>query len=330
MLAIRLHALGDVVITLPYLKALSEDHPETAIDFVTLAENADIPRAVALFDRVFAIGGGRSPRGHLVAATALAPRLMARRYDVVVDLQRNRASRWMRRMIAPKAWSEFDRYSARSAGERTQETITFAGLGGPTTTAPLPMHDPAAGLQLLYQAGWNGRDPLVVLNPAGCWNTKNWPLAAYIDFARLWRQSTPWSATRFLLLGTASLAASAAEIRAELGATVLDLVGRTSPAEAYAILRRAALIVTDDSGLMHMAWVSGVPTVALFGASRAYWSAPQGAHTRTLDSSDMPCGQCMQPVCALGDVRCLKRHTPARVYELARELTDSVAMASAL
>lgn len=317
------------MITLPYLRALSENYSEAAIDFVTLAENADIPRALTLFDHVFAIGGGRSPRRHLVAATALAPRLIARRYDVVLDLQRNRASRWMRRMIAPKAWSEFDRYSAQSAGERTRQTIAFAGLGGRMTAAPLPMRNPAAGLQLLYAAGWNGHDPLVVLNPAGCWATKNWPVSAYIEFARLWQASAPWSETRFLLLGTPSLAASAAEIREALGATVIDLVGRTSPADALAIVQKASLIVTDDSGLMHMAWVTGVPTVALFGASRAYWSAPQGVHTRTLDSSDMACGQCMQPVCALGDVRCLTRHTPSRVYELARQLTDSPLVGSA-
>ncbi len=49
------------MITLPYLRALSENYSEAAIDFVTLAENADVPRALTLFDHVFAIGGGRSP-----------------------------------------------------------------------------------------------------------------------------------------------------------------------------------------------------------------------------------------------------------------------------
>jgi heptosyltransferase-2 len=325
VLAIRLHALGDVLITLPYLQALREDYPDVAVDFVTLAENAGIPQAVTLFDHVFPLGGGRSRRRQLVAATALAPRLMARRYDVVLDLQRGRVSRWLRWLIAPRAWSEFDRFSPQAAGERTRQTIAFAGLGGRMPTARLRLRDASAGLELLRTSGWDSHDHLVVLNPAGGWRTKNWPLAAYAEFARLWQGAAPWSHTRFLILGTPSLAPRAAELRAMLGSVVIDLVGRTTPAQAFSIVQRASLVVSDDSGLMHMAWVSGVPTVALFGASRAEWSAPQGPHTRTLDSSDLPCGQCMSPECALGDIRCLTRQTPARVYELARALTEAAA-----
>jgi heptosyltransferase-2 len=320
VLAIRLQALGDVVITLPYLQALGDRYPEAAIDLVTLDEYAEIPRSLALFDHVFAVGGGRSTRRQLASATALVPRLLGRRYDVVLDLQRNRVSRWIRGLIRPRGWSEFDRYSAVPAGERTRRTIAFAGLDGrPTTVSIRPRH-PTVGVTTLRAAGWNGRDRLVVLNPAGCWYTKQWPLTAYIEFARLWRRDGPWPDVRFLVLGLPSLAPRVAELRAALGGSLIDLVGHTSQAEAMAIVRRASLMVSDDSGLMHMAWVSGVPTVAVFGASRADWAAPQGTHARTLESSDLPCGQCMRPECAIGGAPCLSRHTSARVYALARGL----------
>lgn len=330
VLAIRLQALGDVVITMPYLQALGDRYPDAGIDFVTLAEYADIPRSLALFERVFALGGGRSPRQQLAAATALVARLIGRRYDVVLDLQRNRVSRWMRGLVSPPAWSEFDRFSAMPAGERTRRTIAFAGLDGRPATVPIRPIDPNAGLDALAGAGWNGRDHLVVLNPAGCWHTKNWPLSAYIEFARLWHEAGPWRDSRFLVLGTPSLAARAAELRAALGASVIDLVGRTTQADALAIVRRASLMVSDDSGLMHMAWVSGVPTVALFGASRADWAAPQGMRARTLDALDMPCGQCGRTTCAIGDVPCLTRHTPQRVFELALAVTADVPQGAAL
>src|SRR4029077_10680441 len=60
ILAIRMQAMGDVVITLPYLRALQRLLPDTVIDFVTRFEHRDIPRAVRLFRHVDGLGGGPS------------------------------------------------------------------------------------------------------------------------------------------------------------------------------------------------------------------------------------------------------------------------------
>ncbi|MDZ7343291.1 MAG: hypothetical protein ONA90_02130, partial [candidate division KSB1 bacterium] len=111
ILAIRLQALGDVVITLPYLQSLKNNLPKTQIDFLTRKETEEIPRRLDLFDRVFSIGGGRSFKRQVCCALLLLPRLYARRYDVVIDLQRNPLSRWIRRLLHPPSWSEFDRFS---------------------------------------------------------------------------------------------------------------------------------------------------------------------------------------------------------------------------
>src|ERR1700733_3050749 len=119
LLAIRLHAIGDVVITLPYLRALQQSLPGTDIDFLTREEDASIPRALRLFRFVEQLGGGRSERRQLLLTPLLAPRLLARRYDVVRDLQNNRVSRTIRRLARPRAWAQFDRESPLPAGERT-------------------------------------------------------------------------------------------------------------------------------------------------------------------------------------------------------------------
>ena len=162
----------------------------------------------------------------------------------------------------------------------------------------------------------------MVLNPAGCWPTKNWPLENYAAFARRWREGPRGAGMRFVVLGTSALADKAAFLRAQLGDALIDLVGRTTPSEAFAVVRRASLVLSEDSGLMHMAWVSGVPTLALFGSSRADWSAPLGQRSLCLSSSDLPCGECMSDVCAMGDVRCLTRYSPAVVYERALTLVS--------
>jgi len=72
--------------------------------------------------------------------------------------------------------------------------------------------------------------------------------------------------------------------------------------------------------LMHMAWVSGIPTLAIFGSSRSDWSTPLGKHTKLLSSSDLECGNCLREVCIFGDNRCLTRYSPAFIFEKAQEL----------
>ena len=58
---------------------------------------------------------------------------------------------------------------------------------------------------------------------------------------------------------------------------------------------------------MHLAWVQGVPTLAVFGSTRSAWSRPEGPRTDGFYSEDLSCGACMQPVCARGDLLCLAR-----------------------
>jgi len=96
-------------------------------------------------------------------------------------------------------------------------------------------------------------------------------------------------------------------LREALGERLFDFAGRTSPGMALALVSLASLVVSDDSGLMHLAWVQGVPTVALFGSSRSSWSRPEGPRSDGVYSEDLACGACMQPVCGRGDLLCLTR-----------------------
>lgn len=321
ILAIRLQAIGDVVITLPYLKDVKKRYRAAELDFLTRDEAQEIPRQVRFFDRVFSIAGGRSFKLQLLHTLILLPRLLARRYDVVVDLQNNEISRLVRQSLQPKGWSEFDKVSPIPAGERTRFAIEAGGLGPVCLDPGIPMKVDGLGWDVLKGAGWRPGTYLVVLNPAGLHPTRNWPLDNYLEFARLWRQrfSEP---TQFLVLGLESLAPRARALKERIGPELIDLVGRTTAAEALAIVQRTQLVVSEDSGLMHMAWVSGVPTLALFGSSRGDWSRPLGSLSRCLHSGDLPCGFCMEAVCRYGDNHCLTRYTPSRVFELALALAS--------
>jgi ADP-heptose:LPS heptosyltransferase len=272
--------------------------------------------AIGIFRSVMTLpaGSGRLRRVLISLRTGLS--LRRRRYDIVLDLQRNYVSRIIRMISGAPSWSEFDRFSPLPAPERVLSTISRAGVPTPAHEIPVTFSDSMSGTarRILSEEGWDGSTRLVVFNPAGLWRTRNWPLSNYVELYRLWSRREP---LRVLVLGTARVKEKGAFIGRESGSEVINLAGRTTAGEAFAILRHAAIIVTEDSGLMHMAWAAGVPIVALFGSSRSDWSAPQGERAVCMDSSDLECGCCMEADCRFGDVHCLTRHSPHDVLEAA-------------
>jgi ADP-heptose:LPS heptosyltransferase len=321
ILAIRLQAQGDVVITLPYLQCLRNSMPSgTRLDFLTRKEVDDIPKNLDLFDHVYSIGGGRNPKRQLLSTCLLLPKLYVQRYDVIIDLQNSTLSRIVRRVLRPTAWSAFDRFSPRSAGERNRLTIEAVGLGNVQLDSRLRLRRSFPATSILKHRGLIDTHSLVVLNPAGAFATRNWGIQNYVLFARQWLQR--WPNTRFLVLGTSFIAEKAACLESELGERLINLVGQTTPSEVFALLQRVTLVLSEDSGLMHMAWVSGTPVLALFGSTRSDWSRPLGPRSLVLDSSDLPCGNCMQATCARGDVFCLTRRSPAEVFARAVSLLE--------
>ena len=319
ILAIRLQALGDVVITLPYLQGLRSSMPvDTRLDLLTRREVEDIPKNIVLFDHVYSIGGARNLKQQLLSTCLLLPKLLIQRYDVIIDLQNSILSRIVLKTLRPTAWSAFDRFSPRSAGERNRLTIEAIGLGSNQMDTRLRLRRPLSAMAILNREGLTDAERLVVLNPGGAFATRNWEMHKYVQFARKWLQR--WPDTKFLVLGTSFIAEKAAFLESELKGHLINLVGQTSPSEVFWLLQRVTLVLSEDSGLMHMAWVSGTPVVALFGSTRSDWSRPLGPHSLVLDSSDLPCGSCMQATCRRGDVFCLSRHSPEEVFARALSL----------
>jgi ADP-heptose:LPS heptosyltransferase len=199
-------------------------------------------------------------------------------------------------------------------------TIEAVGLGNNQLDNHLRLRRSSPAAAILTNSGLIDTDPLVVLNPAGAFATRNWEMHKYVLFARQWLQR--WPSTKFLVLGTSFIAEKAAFLESELGEHLINLVGTTTPSEVFALLQRATLVLSEDSGLMHMAWVSGTPVLALFGSTRSDWSRPLGLRSLVLDSSDLPCGNCMQATCRRGDVFCLSRRSPGEVFARAVSLLE--------
>ena len=315
ILEIRFQALGDTIITLPYLQDFKRLHPAIEIDLLTRKEVSAIPKGIQLFDHVYEIGGGRNAKIIFLLTVLKIPLLLSRQYDAVLDLQNNKISRFVRKAIAAKAFVEFDRSSPRSAGERTAETISALGLGPVDRSTKFifknkfsSMFEPTARVT-------------IVLNPAGYCSSRNWPIKNYIDYAKIWIAELK-NDVNFLLLLMPSRQSVADQLREAIGSGCVDLTGKADQVEAFEIISRCSLMLSEDSGLMHMAWVQGIPTIALFSSSRKDWAAPQGQRSVCLDSSDLVCGPCQLEECKFGDNRCLTRYTPQQVFEISQRLLN--------
>ncbi|MBS1507145.1 MAG: glycosyltransferase family 9 protein [Bacteroidetes bacterium] len=318
----RYQALGDLMIILPYLQSLKVQLPHTQFHLLTRTEVALIPENLLLFDKVISIGGGRNAKLQFVIGLLLLPRLWWQGYKVVADLQNHRISKIMRKLLFPVAWCEFDRSSKNYAGERTRATLETLGLGKVEIFPSLNFRRAIRTDELLRRNGYEQGKNLVVINPAGAFVSRQWPIENYIAFCRLWQEK--YTSTQFVILGLKSIRSKAVELKNAVVANLIDLTEQTSTLEAFAIVAHASLVLTEDSGLMHMAWVQGRPTLALFGSSPSYWSSPLGAWSRCLNSSDLPCGDCFSDSCRFGDVHCLTRYSPTQVFHEAELLLSTV------
>ena len=145
--------------------------------------------------------------------------------------------------------------------------------------------------------------------PAKCW-----PTTHYAELARRLRDD---SGLPVLLLGSPKEAALCAAIARQSPGASEALAGQTSLAEAMALIAAARGVVSNDSGLMHVAAAFGVPQVAAFGSTSPEHTPPLNPRARVLwlkHELDLKCAPCFDRSCRFGHTRCLTELTPARAH----------------
>jgi heptosyltransferase-2 len=149
---------------------------------------------------------------------------------------------------------------------------------------------------------------------------KRWPASHFAELAKS-------VASPVVLLGSAKEAPLCHEIAAAAGAgRCFDLSGKTSLADAFALIAGAKAVVSNDSGLMHVAAAFGVPQVALFGSSSPLHTPPLNDRAQVIwlkqDVAYQPpleCSPCFERECPLGHTRCLNDITPEAVLAALRD-----------
>jgi len=172
--------------------------------------------------------------------------------------------------------------------------------------------------RLLTGKGWRPGEPLLGIH-AGATNSsaKRWIPERYAEVGDRLAAS---HGARVVVLGGRKEIVLAERIRSSLRTPPIYLAGETSLAELMGLVGKLNLLVTNDSGPMHLGSALSVPTVAVFGPTDERETGPLGPHCRVV-RKHVECSPCLHKECPV-DHRCMLQVDIDDVYEVARELIE--------
>jgi lipopolysaccharide heptosyltransferase II len=313
VLAVRFSSIGDVLLTTPLLRVLRRRYPHARISVLTRPAYAPLLSHNPHVNHVLEAAPGRPLRD-------LARQLRAQRYTHLLDLHDSIRSRLLRALV-PGAWSTYPKHrlaramliytkrdyyrDSRPVPERYFDAARSLGL--------VPDGEPpdfflAAEAQVETEA-WLARAAarpgrLIALAPGAAHATKRWPVEHWRALTRQLLEQD----FSIVIVGGAEDARLADSIANGDQGRLLNAAGRFGLQGTGALLRRAAILVSNDTGVMHMAAAVGTPVVALFGPTvRPFGFFPYTSRAEVIELGlgCRPCSSKGGPHCPLGHHRCM-------------------------
>jgi heptosyltransferase-3 len=268
--------IGDAVLSTGLLSYVIDRHPLAALTIAAGPVAAPLFEAVPRLERLVVVEKRRWSAHWLPFYAAVA----TRRWDLVVDL-RGSALAWLLRTGERRVMGKGD-----GREHRVCQLGRLFGLDPPPSPRlwTAPHHERAAGV--LISAG----APILAIGPAANWRGKQWRAERFAELAqRLTAVEGPLAGARVAVMAASHERRQAEPLLEAIPRQrQIDLVGKVDLLAAVAILRRCALFIGNDTGLMHMAAAAGTPTLGLFGPSPSSQYAPWGEFTALVRSADPP------------------------------------------
>jgi heptosyltransferase-1 len=332
VLIVKLSSIGDVIHALPVASALKRRFPALRITWAVERWTAPLVEGHRAIDRVVVLPSmmrwPARPAEWLAEMRSAVRALRFERYDAALDLQGLAKSAMLSALSrAP--------YRIARAGQREGAHLVSAGV--PLPRAPIHAVDEyllvarALGAdvepvefalpvsadartaieRLLAEHERPPGRPLIVVNPSAARSWKHWPMER-------WRETIDRLSDfgRIVVIGAGSQTAAHRQLIERTRCAPLDLTGRTTLAEAIALLERAALHVAPDTGTVHIAAALGTPVVAVYGPSSRARVGPYRQPASAIAHDEL-CGRGCPAYCRHGR-RCLHAVTVDEVIERSR------------
>ncbi len=319
VLVIRPGGIGDAVLFIPMLRALRAAWPDAELDLLAERRNASVVEPTGLVDRVYRYD--RFPFD-LIA-------IVRRRYDMVIDTEQfhclSAIVAWMTR--APRrvgfGTTFRRRLFTRAVGYNleTYEAEMFLALARAATGTECCWDPDAPFYPLPDDAKRFARQALaslkpsqkVAIHPGASIPERRWPPERYARLAQLLADH----GVGVVVLGGATDVVAAGAIATGLaGSAFVNLAGRCSLVQAAAVVAECDMYISADSGVLHLAYALGTPTVHLFGPGVLSKWGPPGHRFRSI-AAQVPCSPCTTygytPPCCQGMI-CMLNITPEAVF----------------
>jgi heptosyltransferase-2 len=306
ILVIRFSAIGDILLTFPVVEALQYKYPTAEIHFLTKPSNK--PVLDLLSSKV-------QPRFLQESLLETANQLRGERYDLVIDLHNNLRTFLLQLLMLKGSWNRF-----RKLNFQKWLFTSFKWNTLPKVHVVERYAQAASVNPISVTLAVNNANHVVESLPSNyvAWvlgatfSTKQYPLSKLIETIE--RLDMP-----IVLLGGDKENLLASSLHAHFP-SLISYVGKTSLSEAALVLSKAKVVVTNDTGLMHLAAFYAKPMVCIWGNTvpafgmYPYQSAPV-FHAQVSDLSCRPCSKIGHNTCPKGHFQCMLNQHSVEISE---------------
>jgi predicted lipopolysaccharide heptosyltransferase III len=315
ILLIQLGDIGDVVLTMPCLRALRETFPDATLVAAVRDKAKELLVGCPWPDDVISVSRARGPLlSELRHQTRFIKELRRYRFDLSINLWTGDRSAILSFLAGARQRISFYAHDGQLWQNRASTHLNLidyevgqyvadyylsllaaynVGTRHNLPETGVPSDKLKKVQDLFSQEQVPVNRPIIALQPFSIWHYKEWGQDKVV-------QLTDRIASRFglpvILTGSLDESARASALAARCGPHVFNLVGKTSIGMLAAILRSCGLFIGVDSAGMHIAAAVGTPTVSIFGPSSAASWAPRGPRHKIVHSK-LPCVPCRQKGC---------------------------------
>jgi len=327
ILILRLSSIGDILLSTPFIRQTRRAFPGAHISFIVKKEFADLIRYNPHIDKIHEFDSSSNFKN----LHKLNTRVKKENFDFVFDLHNNLRTRQILRSIKKISLHKINKSKIKRAilvyfkinlykniKPVAERYLDVGGKSGIT--------DDGLGLELFWNSQIAERADEILLSkkinkkficiaPAAAHFTKMWPLDYSIKLTESILEKTDYNVV--VLGGPAEKSMLNCFPQQE---RVINLTGDLTLLESAAVLARSAGLVSNDSGLMHMASAVNVPIVALFGSTvKELGFFPYRSQSTVIENNSLwcrPCSHFGRSNCPLGHFKCMRDITVNQVFDI--------------